>query len=144
MNRRHSALARQLIEKCGGLEEAAANCRVSKSVLSDAQNPNKPSSLAADVIEDLEEYCGEGVYSTAMSKRAHGIAPSLDIMGEMLDMQSSAATLAVDLHSFLLDHTFDQRERGHFLAGIEIVSNQLESIKAAALQPEPHLHVAAE
>ncbi|MDK8186701.1 MULTISPECIES: hypothetical protein [Sphingomonas] len=49
-----------LIKGAGGVEAAAAFCRVGKSTLSDAQNPNKPDCfLAIDVAFDLEPLARE-------------------------------------------------------------------------------------
>ena len=49
MNSRHHArLARQLIDACGGLDEALRECRVGKSALSDYQNPHITAFMPAD------------------------------------------------------------------------------------------------
>ncbi len=54
MNSRHHArLARQLIDACGGLDEAVRECRVGKSALSDYQNPHITAFMPADVMADL-------------------------------------------------------------------------------------------
>ncbi|MGA0604898.1 hypothetical protein ACO2Q0_02775 [Phenylobacterium sp. VNQ135] len=67
--REHARLARSLIEACGGLEEASLACRVSKSKLSAYQTPHDPLFMAADVIADLEIYCGRPIYSSALAGR---------------------------------------------------------------------------
>ena len=61
--RQHAKLARALIMACGGLDEAAAACRVGKSSLSDYQLPQIAAFMPADVMADLEAYCGEPIYS---------------------------------------------------------------------------------
>lgn len=69
-HREHARLARELIDHCGGLEEAAGACRVRKSALSGYQNPEDPSTMPADVMDALEEYAGQGpVYSGAIAER---------------------------------------------------------------------------
>lgn len=69
-HREHARLARELIEACGGLEEAAQACRVRKSALSGYQNAADPSTMAADVMDALEEYAGQGpTYSGAIAER---------------------------------------------------------------------------
>ena len=66
-SRQHKRHAKALIEACGGLDEAAAACRVSKTSLSDYQNPCLTSFMPADVMADLEAYCGEPIYSRAIA-----------------------------------------------------------------------------
>lgn len=60
----HARLAGELIHACGGLAEASRACRVSEGVLSTYQNANRPEcNLPADVMADLEHYCGKPIYS---------------------------------------------------------------------------------
>ncbi|WP_420478262.1 hypothetical protein [Brevundimonas sp. FT23028] len=69
-HREHARLARELVDACGGLEEAANACRVRKSALSGYQNPEDPSTMPADVMDALEEYAGQGpTYSGAIAER---------------------------------------------------------------------------
>ena len=65
--KRHAKLARDLIAACGGLDEAAAACRVGASRLSDYQLPQLASTMPADVMADLEAYCGEPIYSRELA-----------------------------------------------------------------------------
>lgn len=62
--REHARLAGELIDASGGLLEASRACRVSEGVLSTYQNPNRPEcNMPADVMADLEKYCGRPIYS---------------------------------------------------------------------------------
>jgi hypothetical protein len=64
VNRRaHALAARRLIAACGGLIEAAAACRVGKSQLADYQAAEGLGFMPADVMADLEAYCGSPIYS---------------------------------------------------------------------------------
>ena len=71
MNRQmHATLARVLIEKCGGLDEALKVLRLRpnrerlpKSMLSNYQNPNATEYMPSDIIDELENCCGEKVLS---------------------------------------------------------------------------------
>lgn len=92
--RRHAKLAHDLIEACGGLAEAASACRVSKSVLSTYQNPNEASTMPADVMADLEAYCGEPIYSREiMALRPWAAQPSGCVVDETHDVVIKAAAL---------------------------------------------------
>ena len=64
--RQHALYARSLIERSGGLAEAAGVCRVSKSVLSAYQTPDSGAFMPMDVVADLEAYCGDPLYSRAV------------------------------------------------------------------------------
>lgn len=139
-NRWHSARARELIAACGGLEEAAANCRVSKSVLSDAQCVHKPSALAGDVIADLEAYCGEALYSTQIAELGHAPAPSIDLTGDVLALGVSTAKMAHDLYIALEDGRIDAAERAHLLAKAAPMFTTLRQIESA-LTADPVVHL---
>lgn len=92
-SRRHASLARQLIDACGGLEEAARECRVGKSTLSDYQNVSEPATMPADVMADLEAYCGEPIYSGAIADcRPHAVLPA-DALTETHETVQAAAAL---------------------------------------------------
>lgn len=92
-SRRHANLARQLIERCGDLDEAADACRVGRSNLSDYQNPHKPATMPADVIFALEAYCGEPIYSRALFESRPAQPDVGDPLGETHDVAMAAAAL---------------------------------------------------
>lgn len=92
-SRRHARLAHDLIAACGGLEEAAAACRVGKSTLSDYQNACLTAFMPADVICDLEAYCGEAIYSRAMVESRPSEPTRGDVMVETHEAVQAAAAL---------------------------------------------------
>lgn len=96
--RRHARLARELIEACGGLEEASHNCRVSKSGLSDYQNVCVVSFMPADVMADLEAYCGQPIYSQAVAD----LRPSTPDVGDALTETHEAVQAAAALLPLVL------------------------------------------
>lgn len=62
----HAHLSRRLIDAVGGLDRAAAICRVSAGVLSTYQNPNKPEcNMPSDVISALQIAGGDALFSKA-------------------------------------------------------------------------------
>ena len=65
-HREHARLAGELIDECGGLDEAVRACRMRKTTLSDYQNPHRAPTMSADVMADLERYCGRAIYSEAI------------------------------------------------------------------------------
>lgn len=92
-NLRHASLARQLIERCGDLDEAARECRVGRSNLSDYQNPHKPPTMPADVIYDLEAYCGEPIYSRQLFEARPAEPCGGDALCETHEVAIAAAAL---------------------------------------------------
>lgn len=73
MNRlTHAHLARRLIDACGGGVVAAKICRVGNSQLSDYCQPHGEGFMPADVIADLETFCGEPIYSQALFENRPG------------------------------------------------------------------------
>lgn len=96
MNRRqHARLARQLIEACGGLVEASGACRVGKTQLGEYQNPDGGDYMPADVLYDLEAYCGRPFYSRALFEaRPEALAAQ-----NLIDEACGAAEAAMQLQA---------------------------------------------
>lgn len=91
--RRHARLARNLIEACGGLEEAATACRVRKSSLSLYQCPQDAATMPADVMADLEAYCGEPIYSREIAEARPSAPVGGDVVVETHEVVLAAAKL---------------------------------------------------
>lgn len=91
--KRHAKLARDLIEACGGLAEAANNSRVGVSTLSTYQNPNEHATMPADVMADLEAYCGEPIYSREIASIRPWRPIGEDPVKEAHDVVIAAAAL---------------------------------------------------
>ena len=91
----HAALARRLLKACGTLEEAALACRYSVAQLSRCQTAGSGSYLTADVIADLELYCGQNHYSRALVDAR----PTSQQIGDLLHDICRAAEDATALQS---------------------------------------------
>lgn len=124
-HREHARLAHELIEECGGLEEAARACRVRKSALSGYQTPHDPSSMPADVIADLERHCGKAIYSAALFDACQP-APVTGCLKE----------LAFDLAQESMDVVSTVRQA---LADGKLSNNDLDAIAAAERDAEQAL-----
>lgn len=92
-HRRHAQLARTLIDRCGGLDEAASACRLNVSRLSEFQRNGTGAFAPADVIADLEAYCGEAIYSGAMA----ACRPTAPVVSDALTETHEAVQAAADL-----------------------------------------------
>lgn len=122
--REHSHLARTLIAACGGLDESATHCRVSKSKLSDYSNPNVTLFTPADVIADLENYCGIPVYSRALFGRFDDARHAGDLRSAVYELTETAATLQGRVREALANNVLTQAE----LKEITDIERQTEDV----------------
>lgn len=128
--REHARLARALIDACGGLDEATANCRVSKSKLSDYQNPNVSLFMPSDVMDCLQEYCGKPIFSDAMSARFSEPVISGDLLPAACEVTESASTLMAFTRQAGADGQFTPRELDEIAAAERQVEAALERSRA--------------
>lgn len=111
--KRHAWLARQLIEKVGGLRAAATipECRLAFSRLSDFQNPNVEGYMPADVIQVLEAYGGEPIYSRALAEACPGKVAADNVLAEACDTVQAAAQLLTAVRASAADGKLSRAER---------------------------------
>ncbi len=130
--KRHAKLARDLIEACGGLAEAADNSRVGVSTLSTYQNPNESATMPADVMADLEAYCGEPIYSREIAsirpwcptgecpvKEAHDVVIAAAALGPLAMEVQSGTPGAAD----------------RLLAALDLLKKEVGESEATVTQP---------
>tara|TARA_R100001086_G_scaffold149323_1_gene79326 strand:+ start:82 stop:504 length:423 start_codon:yes stop_codon:yes gene_type:complete len=126
----HSARARDLIQACDGLTDAAAHCRVSAAQLSDYNNPNKACTMPADVILDLEAYCGRPVYSSALAGVSGAVAPADDLICGAVGVSAGMANLVQKIVEALGDQHLSERERRDLDAHIGRIKTELAAVEA--------------
>lgn len=128
--REHARLARELIQACGGLDEAAAPAARSKSKLSDYQNPNVPACMPADVIDSLQSYCGRAIYSDGLS--ACFAAPVLvgDIVPTACRITEGAAVLQSLSRQHMADGRLSPREIEELAKAMGGIEAELEQARA--------------
>jgi hypothetical protein len=82
--RQHAQLVRRLVAACGGVDEIVREnaCRLRATRLYLLQDPKSATFMGADVIADLEAYCGEPIYSQAI---AHARPHSPDHQGATVE-----------------------------------------------------------
>lgn len=133
---RHATLARQLIEACGGATQVAGNaCRLEKTRLYECCDPGSGAFLPADVIVDLESYCGEPIYSRAMVEHR----PAREEVQGLVDETSDGTELMAGLQALArraaADGTIDAKERASIFAVLETIEEKTRKIRAAAAAP---------
>lgn len=134
---RHSQLARLLIKECGGLEDAAKACRLSKSQLSNAQLPHHDAVLAIDVVADLEAYCGKPIYSSALVDHCAEVDIECDFVGEAIELNAKTALLLSHIHEAKADGVITPAEASTIMTicetvrvGCQNINTDLESCTA--------------
>ena len=127
---------RQLIDRCGGLEEASRACREScrpYSVphLSRCQVPTAPDYLPIDIVLCLEAYCGEPVITGAMAEARPSAVVAGDLRDELSDVVEGGAALLARWRAMLSDDTIDAGERAEMSAGLEALVDEVRQAQAA-------------
>jgi hypothetical protein len=102
---------RLLIEACGGLdasaEACAAECRpYSVKQLSRCQNPNAPDLLPIDIVDCLENFCGQHMVTQAIINSR----PSTGTPGELRDEASEVTETAAKLQGHIREALADDNE----------------------------------
>lgn len=137
---RHAKLARDLIAACNGLDEATTACRLNRSRLSEFQNWRSGSFMPADVVADLEAYCGEAIYSRALFEARPSEPVAGDALGETHDVALAAAALlplAMDLKAGKAGAMDRYRE------GVSRLVDEVDDVEAIAENNVQTLRVAS-
>jgi hypothetical protein len=129
--RQHALLARQLISACGGLVEAAEHCRLKKSRLSDFQDPIGADFMTADVIADLEAYCGEPIYSRALMEARPSAQEAKGLMVEACELTEGVAAFQKLARQAAKDGRISAVERGMVEEGLLILQQKISVLQAA-------------
>ena len=134
---RHALLARQLIERCGGLCAAAEATRLEKSRLSDFQNPNLPQScMPADILCDLEAMCGEPLYSRALFEARPYRPDATDALTEACETVETAAELQRLVRTETAAGRLDEGARRRIHKGIEALLAEARALALATDAPQ--------
>lgn len=130
-HREHASLAHDLIEACGGLEEAARACRVQKSSLSGYQNANDPSTMPADVIDALQLYARRGPIYTA---RLHANCQPAPVTGCLKELACDLAQESIDvlaaIRIAMADDVLSPNDLDAITAAERDAENALERLRA--------------
>lgn len=130
---------RQLIDRCGGLEEASRACRescrpYSVTHLSRCQVPTAPDYLPIDIVLCLEAYCGEPVITGAMAEARPSAIVSGDLRDELSDVVEGGAALTSKWRAMMADNRLTPAERSEMAAGLESLAEEVRQAQAALAQ----------
>ncbi len=130
--KRHALLARRLIKACGGLDECSQACRVKRSTLSLYCDPHSGAFMPADVICDLESYCGDPIYSRALFENRPAAPDTRSLVEESLDATEAAAGLQATVRRAVSSGRLSSADRRSIDHQIEDLEEQLRALRAAA------------
>ncbi|MET3665929.1 hypothetical protein [Caulobacter sp. 1776] len=132
-NARHAALAKQLVRACDGVDDIlkAKACRVSRSQLYEYQDPKAGSFMPADVIADLEEFCGDPIYSRALQENRPAAAEAADLLIETMETTESAVALMAYVREAAADGRISESERQRIEQLLQSVEAQVRETRAA-------------
>lgn len=130
---------RQLIDRCGGLEEASRACRetcrpYSVPHLSRCQVPTAPDYLPIDIVLCLEAYCGEPVITGAMAEARPSVVVAGDLRDELSDVVEGGAALTSKWRAMMADNRLTPAERSEMEAGLESLAEEVRQAQAALAQ----------
>ena len=128
--RQHAQLARQLIAACGGLQEAAQACRASDTSLSRYQTPDSGCFMPADVLADLEGYCGQPVYSRALFEARPSASIATDLLKEGCEAAEAGVDLQREIRLAAADGVITPRERARLAELHAAAEEQLREVGA--------------
>lgn len=132
--RHHAHLARQLLRECGGADEVARlkiTRLQSASRLHQFKDPRAGCFMPADVIADLEDYCGEPIYSRALLEaRPHQVEAEC-IRTEAQESTEACADLQRTIRQAEADTRITEAEMRAIDAGLSAVEQQLRELRAA-------------
>lgn len=129
--REHARLAKFLIRECGGLAESSRACGLSDSALSRYQTNGSGQYMPADVIANLESYCGKPVYSGALFDLFDSAVVSNDLRDATCALTEAAAKLQGAAREALADGRYTMSEDEQ-LAAMETSAEEAVAIIKAA------------
>lgn len=127
---------RQLIDRCGGLEEASRACRetcrpYSVPHLSRCQVPTAPDYLPIDIVLCLEAYCGEPIITGAMAEARPSAVVAGDLRDELSDVVEGGAALLARWRAMMADDALDPGERAEMRVGLQALAEEVRQAEAA-------------
>lgn len=127
---------RQLIDRCGGLEEASRACRetcrpYSVPHLSRCQVPTAPDFLPIDIVLCLEAYCGEPIITGAMSEARPSVVVAGELRDELADIVEGGAAAMARCRAAMSDGRLDAAERAELAASLDALAEEVRQAQAA-------------
>lgn len=88
--------------------------------------------MPADVIADLEMYCGEPIYSRALVENRPHATLAADVLTEACEVTEAAGALLKTARLAASDGRLTREEKAAVEAGVLAIEGQLRELRAAA------------
>lgn len=126
--REHARLAKRLVKACGGGAEAERACGVSDTTLS--RYSTGAAVMPADVIANLENYCGQPIYSGALFDLFDRAVANEDLRHAACELTEASAKMQACAREALADGKLTPREIDDIAAAERGAEEALELVKA--------------
>lgn len=138
-NARHASLVEQLYAACGGVPDIVASkaCRLDKSRLYEFADPRAGAYMPADVMVDLESYCGEPIYSRAILEHRPSAVEAAELLQEVLDSTEAVVDLQRHVREASADGHIDAHERKAIDGLLAAAETRLRQVRAANERGRP-------
>lgn len=120
--REHAHYAKELIKQCGGPSEVERVTGYSAGTLSKYSNVGYDVTMPARVINTLEDYCKQKIYSRALFGAPDAAEPKAEIDETACDLTQAVAELQALARSAMKDRRLSPRET-------EDLAKRLDAIK---------------
>lgn len=134
--REHARLAGELIDACGGLDEAVRASGLSKGTLSRYQGAHYPDQMTPRVINLLECYCGRPIYSAALFDFIDTPAETGALKDLACDVAEMAASVQALIRRAMTDERLTPRELTEIAAAETDLKQALDRLSGARLAAE--------
>ena len=88
--------------------------------------------MPADVMADLEQYCGEPIYSRALAEGRPAAIQTESLLEEVCETTELSASLQTIVRRALADGTVTAAERAEIAAALLAFDDQVRDLRAAS------------
>jgi hypothetical protein len=132
-NARHASLAGQLYAACDGVPEIlkVGACRLDKTRLYEFADPRAGAYMPADVIADLEAYCGQPIYSQQLLENRPSAVEAKALMTETMELAEFTVALMGYVRIATSDGHLDADEKRSVHAQLDQLGQQILEARTA-------------
>lgn len=124
-------LARALMDACGGVDECIDACRAGRTQLYAYRDASSGRFMPADVMADLEAYCGQPIYSRALVEARPASATVDSVVEEACDIGEAAVSLQRLVRMAAKDGELTEHEKREIEEGLQKLEAEARDLRAA-------------
>lgn len=140
--RQHALIARALIDACGGVDEATnaleqLPSKRGRTQLYKYRDAGSGCFMPADVIADLEAYCGKPIYSQILFEARPTKPEVASLIEEACDVGESGMTLQALVRRLAGDDDVSENDAREIEAYLLLHEGQVREVRAALERARP-------